>query len=449
MDFVPHTDKQAKEMLRIAGVSSVEELFADIPHDKLLNEKLKLPDGMPEQELVSHVRSLAEQNLHAGKISSFLGAGSYNHFIPSAVWHLAGRAEFYTAYTPYQPEISQGMLQAIFEYQTMVCELFGLDVANASLYDGASALAEAMMMGVYQTGRKEVVYSKAINPEHIAVVKTYASAHNLKLVEADFSDGVTAISELEKKASENTATVLVQNPNFFGCVEDLSAIEKIVHAKGALFAVSVPEPVSLGLLKSPGECNADIVCGEGQSFGIPMGFGGPYVGMIATKTEFVRRLPGRICGKTVDSDGKEGYILTLQAREQHIRREKATSNICTNQALCALAATIHLSLLGKKGLQELAQINLKNAHYAAKKIRGVPGFEPAFNAPFFNEFVVKCPDSEKVLLELEKKGVLAGVDLGKRFPELKNHLLVCATEMNSKAEIDALAKALSEVKFQV
>ncbi|PIR49889.1 glycine dehydrogenase, partial [Candidatus Peregrinibacteria bacterium CG10_big_fil_rev_8_21_14_0_10_54_7] len=224
MDFVPHTDKQAKEMLRIAGVSSVEELFADIPHDKLLNEKLKLPDGMPEQELVSHVRSLAEQNLHAGKISSFLGAGSYNHFIPSAVWHLAGRAEFYTAYTPYQPEISQGMLQAIFEYQTMVCELFGLDVANASLYDGASALAEAMMMGVYQTGRKEVVYSKAINPEHIAVVKTYASAHNLKLVEADFSDGVTAISELEKKASENTATVLVQNPNFFGCVEDLSAI---------------------------------------------------------------------------------------------------------------------------------------------------------------------------------------------------------------------------------
>ncbi|MBI4052484.1 MAG: aminomethyl-transferring glycine dehydrogenase subunit GcvPA [Candidatus Diapherotrites archaeon] len=447
MDFVPHTEKQAKEMLRVAGVSSVEGLFKDIPQDKLLKEKLKLPDGMPEQDLVSHVRSLAEQNHHIGKVSGFLGAGCYNHFIPSAVWHLAGRAEFYTAYTPYQPEISQGMLQAIFEYQTMVCELFGMDVANASLYDGGSALAEAMMMGVYQTGRKEVVYSKAINPDHLAIAKTYAGAHNIKLVEADFEGGTTGISELEKKVNENTATVLVQNPNFFGCVEDLKAIEKIVHAKGALFAVSVSEPVSLGMLKAPGECNADIVCGEGQSFGIPMSFGGPYVGMIATKMEFVRRLPGRICGKTIDTEGKEGFILTLQAREQHIRREKATSNICTNQALCALAATIHLSLLGKKGLQELAELNLKNAHYAAKKIGGVRGFELAFRAPFFNEFVVKCPDAEKSLFELEKKGILAGINLGKYYPEFKNHLLVCATEMNSKAEIDALAKALAEVKF--
>lgn len=448
LNFVPNTSKEQLEMLKESGVSSFEKLFADIPSDKRLNGKqLSLPSPLPELELVAELKALGEKNLPIGKLSSFLGAGCYNHFIPSAVWHLVGRSEFYTAYTPYQPEISQGMLQSIFEFQSMVCGLFGMDAANASHYDGASALSESVLMGVWQTGRKEIVYSKAVNPDYLDVVKTYATAHSLKLVEIGFENGVTDLTELKSKVSENTASVIVQSPNFFGCIEDLSGIEKIVHSKNAFFCVGISDPTCLGLLKPPGEFNADVVSCDGQPFGIPMSFGGPFVGMMATKMDYVRRLPGRIVGKTVDSDGKDGFIMTLQAREQHIRREKATSNICTNQALFALAATIHLSLLGKNGLKELAELNLKNSHYLCQKISEISGFKIAFSKPFYNEFVVKCPNSKKILSELQSKGIVAGIDLGKYFKELENHLLVCVTEMNSKKQVDEFIEALKAAKF--
>lgn len=420
LNFIPNTDKQREDMLKAVGAGSASDLFKDIPNTVLLKEKLKIANGISEIQLKKELMGLSEKN--NTRLVSFLGAGAYNHFVPSVVNHIISRAEFYTAYTPYQPEISQGILQAIYEYQTMICNLTGMDVANASMYDGASALAESCIMAVNITKRDEIIISSGVHPEHKEVVKTYCNAHGFKLTEID-------VSSLKEEITEKTAAVLVQSPDFFGCVEDLKEIEEIVHAKGAIFVVSVAEATSLGLF-CPGEFGADIVVGEGQGFGNAVSFGGPYLGVMAAKEKYARQLPGRIVGGTADANGNKGYILTLQAREQHIRREKASSNICSNEALCALAATVYLACLGKN-LGKLAELNLQKAHYLADKLKEA-GFELVYDKPFYNEFAVKVKDAKKVYKKLLKKGFVAGYVLG------RDSLLLCVTEMNTKEEIDKL-----------
>ena len=381
MNFVPNTDSQQAQLLARIGVKTVEDLFEDISKDVRLKRPLNIRGGMSEQELVKHVTTLANKNKTVEEYSSYLGAGAYEHFIPSFVDQLLLRSEFYTAYTPYQPEISQGTLQAIYEYQTLVCELTGMDAANASMYDGASALAEAALMTCDATRREKVLVLQTVHPEYREVMKTYLPPRGVELVEIPFQEGVADLSVLEAALQEDVAGVVIQNPNFFGRVEKAEEIAKLAHAKGALL-VMVVNPVSLGLLKSPGECGADIVVGEGQAFGNPLNFGGPYLGFLATRDKLIRRMPGRIVGVAKDKNGKKGYVLTLQAREQHIRREKATSNICSNEALCALAFTMHLSALGKTGIVELAYLNLQNAHYAAREIEKIPGMSLAFSGPY-------------------------------------------------------------------
>ena len=430
MRFIPNTNKQREEMLREVGVNSVSELFKDIPKDVLI-KSLNLPKGLSEIELKNELRKLGENN----KITtSFLGAGAYNHFVPSVVSHIIGRSEFYTAYTPYQPEISQGILQAVYEYQTMICNLTGMDVANASMYDGASALAESCIMAVNITHRNEIIVPETIHPEYGQVVRTYCNAHGFKIVDIKCDNGCSCLDEIRNKVTDKTAAVLIQSPNFFGCVEDLKEIEKIVHDKGAIFVVAVIEPTSLGILCSPGGCGADIFVGEGQSFGNAVNFGGPYLGIMAAKEKYMRHLPGRIVGATVDSEGKKGYLLTLQAREQHIRREKASSNICSNEALCALAATVYLATLGKN-LKRLAELNLQKAHYLAGKLKEA-GFGLVYDKTFYNEFAVNVKDAKKVYKKLLKKGFVAGYVLD------KDSLLLCVTEMNTKEEMDELVGVL-------
>ncbi len=446
MRFIPNTDQDRKEILEFLGIKSIKELFKNIPEELLLKKNLKIPKGFSEIELVREMRFLSEKNADLEHYSCFLGAGAYHHFIPAIIPHLMGRSEFYTSYTPYQPEASQGLLQTIYEFQTLICELTGMDVANASMYDGASALAEAMIMAFHITGRKEVIISRTIHPEYREVVKTYAQAKNLKIIEIEYENGITSLEELKRKVSDKTAAVLIQNPNFFGSLEDIKEIERIAHKNKSLFIVAIVEPTSLGLLKPPGELGADIVVGEGQSFGNPISFGGPYLGFMATKDKYMRKLPGRLVGATKDSKGRRGYILTLQAREQHIRREKATSNICTNEALCALAATIYLVSLGKEGLRRVAELSLQKAHYAFEKIKEIDEFEAAFASPFYNEFIVECRDAQGVNRVLLKEKIIGPLELEKYYPELKNHLLFCATEMNSKEEIDGLVNILRKIK---
>ncbi|MFH1588576.1 MAG: aminomethyl-transferring glycine dehydrogenase subunit GcvPA [Candidatus Diapherotrites archaeon] len=445
MDYIPVTEEQKKEMLKAIKVNSIKDLFKDIPENLLIKE-LNLDKGLSEKELIKVVSGLSKKNANSNDYSYFLGAGTYNHFIPSAVSHLAFRSEFYTAYTPYQPEVSQGNLQVIYEWQSFIAELTGQDIANASVYDGATATADAMVMAKIISKRNKVLIAKSLNPEYKKVLKTYAKANDLEIKELGFeSNGLISIKELKENLNEETACVILQNPNFFGLIEDLNLI-KLIQEKNVLVIVSVAEPVSLGLIKSPGEFNADFVVGEGQSFGVPMSFGGPGAGFFAVKQKHIRFIPGRLSGKTTDSEGKTGFILTLQAREQHIRREKAISNICTNQGLIAVMATIHLALLGKNGLKELAELNLQKAHYAAEKIKEIDGFELIFNALFFNEFAVKTPNIEKVKEKLLQEKIVAGFDLGKEFKELKNCMLFCVTEMNSKKEIDKLVGVLKEIK---
>jgi glycine dehydrogenase subunit 1 len=437
MDFVPNTKKEQEGMLKDIGIPSTKELFEDIPEQIRIKE-INLAEGLSEVEVKNHLTELSNKNKN---MVCFLGAGSYNHFIPSIVRHITSRAEFYTAYTPYQPEISQGILQAIYEYQTMICELTGMDVANASMYDGASALAESCIMAANITRRKEVLVSKTIHPEYRETVKTYCNAHDFEYKEIDFDDGISDIERIKDKISDKTAAVLIQNPNFFGCIEKLKEIEGIVHKNNSIFVVCVVEPTSLGLLKSPGSLNVDIVVGEGQSFGNPMNFGGPYLGIIAAKKQYMRNIPGRIVGKTRDLDGNPGYMLTLQAREQHIRRDKASSNICSNEALCALAATVNLAALGKQGIKEISELCLQKAHYALEKLKE-NGCKPVFSQPFYNEFVVKVKDFDKMKQELQKNSILGGLNLGKFHDELKDCLLFCVTEMNTKEEIDRLVKII-------
>lgn len=439
MDFIPNTDEDRGLMLEDIKVEKISGLFGDIPNKLLLKENLRIPKALSEIELIELLKKISQKN--RVQFSYFLGAGAYKHFIPSVVNQIISRSEFYTSYTPYQAEISQGLLQAIYEYQTMICSLTGMDVANASMYDGASALAESCIMASNITKRNKILISKAVHPDYLAVVKTYCKAHGFSLVEVDFNDGVTSINKLRVKINDNTAAFLVQSPNFFGCVEDLERIERVVHSCKALMNVCVVEPTSFGILKSPGSFNADIVVGEGQGFGNPVNFGGPYLGIMATKQEYVRYLPGRIVGGTVDKDGNKGYILNLQTREQHIRREKASSNICSNQALNALTAAVYLSALGKDGLRKVALLCLHKAHYLADEL-GKVGVKMRFNAPFYDEFVVKVDNAKKVNLELLNDGIVGGLELGKYYPELENCSLFCVTELNTREEIDRLVEVL-------
>lgn len=436
MSYIPTTDEQQQEMLAEIGAGSIDELFADIPESVRLKKKLNLPKAMSELELTAHMRELAGKNKNLDEFTCFLGAGAYDHYIPSVVANLLSRQEFYTAYTPYQPEISQGTLQAIFEYQTMICNLTGMDVSNASLYDGASALAEAASMACEATRRNEVIAIRSIHPESREVVSTYARFKGMTLTECGIKNGVTDLQNLRELLNSNTAAVLVQSPNFFGAIENIKEIAEIAHQNKSLLVVSC-DPVSLAILKAPGDIGADIVVGEGQVLGNPPGFGGPYLGFMAAKKEFARRMPGRIVGETVDRSGKRGYVLTLQTREQHIRREKATSNICSNQALNALAATIYLSAMGKKGLKKAAELSVRKAHYAYKKLIETGLFSPAFDSPFFKEFLlIYRGDVDKLNEYLLGRKIIGGFSTEKFYPEFRGGYLVAVTEKRTKEDID-------------
>ncbi len=444
MDFVSNTQAEQKEMLKAIGVQSIDDLFRDIPRQIFLSRELNLGHGLSEQETRAKLYTLSKKNANALDYSFFLGAGVYNHFVPAIVWALASRGEFLTAYTPYQPEVSQGMLQSIFEWQTMICELTGMEAANASTYDGGEATAEAVLMSKNIAGRKKILVSVGVNPQYRAVARTYADANDLEFVEVAQKNGMTSIDDLKKKIDDKTAGVILQSPNFFGCIESLKEIGEVVHKNGAVFSVVVAEGISLGLLKSPGELGADIVVGDAQSFGIPMSFGGPHAGFVATKMGLVRHLPGRIVGLSEDSRGNKGFIMTLQAREQHIRREKASSSLCTNQALCALAATIYLSLAGKTGLKALAEANHSRTAYLYEKLSEIKGMQLPFEPRFFNEFVVKIPNAKKVQEKLLSKNIVFGYNLESDFPGLKDHVLVAVTESNSDEQVESLLSALKE-----
>jgi glycine dehydrogenase subunit 1 len=446
--FISHTDSEREAMLHTIGADKIEDLFKDVPPAYRF-PKLDLPPAFTEMEALSEAEDLAGANESARDLMCFLGAGAYHHYIPAAVNALLSRGEFSTSYTPYQPEISQGTLQAIFEYQSLVVALTGMEVANASHYDGATACAEAAVMAYhnFRGKRMRFVLSQAVHPQYREVLRTYMQGYAGLEFTGDESqvDPYATPDDLGKLINDQTALVVVQYPDFLGRIFDLTALANTVHAAGALLCVVI-NPIALGLLKTPGEYGADIVVGEGQPLGIPMSFGGPYLGLFATRKDLVRKISGRLVGESVDASGKRGYVLTLTAREQHIRREKATSNICTNQGLMALASTIYLSLLGKKGLRQLAKLCYQKAHYAAEQIAAIPGFKVCSNAPYFHEFVVCCPqpvaDINSHLLDHE---ILGGFDLGEAYPSLKDHMLVAVTEMNTHEEIDMLVEALKEV----
>ncbi len=445
MRYLPHTPEDVADMLARIGVDSIADLFVEIPAAVRLNRPMHLPQPLAESELLRELRKFAGQNASMGTYRSFLGGGAYNHYSPVAVDQLISRSEFYTAYTPYQPEISQGTLQAIFEFQTLICQLTGMDAANASMYDGASACAEAVLMTMRLTRRRKVLLSRALNPRYRETAATYCRYLDMQLVEvAVAADGRTDPDDLAAKLDDQCAAVVIGYPNYFGAIENLADAAHAAHAVGANLVAAVAEPVALGVLKAPGDLGADIVVGDGQSFGLPLAFGGPYVGFFATRQKGLRAMPGRLVGETTDLDDKRGFVLTLATREQHIRREKATSNICSNQGLCALVATVYLALLGRQGLRELASQNHAKASYARERIAGLAGFSLPFAAPAFNEFVVRSEAGvEPLLAKLEGMGFLAGIPLGPDYPELQDCFLVCVTEQNSREEIDALIEALA------
>ena len=438
--YIPHTEEDIQKMLQTIGMKEVEDLLESIPRKYRLSEPLDLPEPLPEPDLLRHF-----QGLQSPIYSSFLGAGAYSHFIPSVVSALTSRSEFYTAYTPYQPEISQGTLQAIFEYQTLMCQLTGMEVSNASLYDGASSLAEAVLMAGRITKRKRVLLSEAINPEYRKVIQTYIDPDCQEIILIPYvkEEGRTDTKTLFDFINGEASAVVIQSPNFFGVIEDLHPIAEKAHENGSLMIVGFSEAIAYGILRPPGAMGADIVSGEGQSLGIPLSFGGPYLGIFTTRERLVRNMPGRLVGETVDLEGKRGFVLTLATREQHIRRERATSNICTNEGLCALMATVFLSCLGKEGLRELAVMNLSKKEYAKKLASQIPHCKPTFSSPTFNEFVLRIEGKpEKVLEKLKEKRILGGLSLTKFFPELHHDLLITVTEMNTKKEIDRWAEVL-------
>jgi glycine dehydrogenase subunit 1 len=442
--YLPHTDEDRRAMLSSIGVETVEALFADVPAALRLKRPLNLPRAMGESELVKHLQAISAENSNLRDYTCFLGAGAYDHYIPSVVDHVILRSEFYTAYTQYQPEISQGYLQALWEYQSMICEITGMEVANASMYDGGTALAEAAMMACGATGRDEIVVSGTVHPFYREVLKTYGIDRGYKFRDIGYADadGITDMTLLEKTVSDKTAAVIIQSPNFFGNIEELKTIAEISHAKGVLLVASV-DPISLGILESPGRLGADIVAGEGQSMGLPISFGGPYLGFFAATEKLMRKMPGRLIGQTADAQGRRGFVLTLQSREQHIRREKATSNICSNEALCALSAAVYLAAVGKKGYCETAGQCLQKAHYAYRNLIEIRGVEAVFSAPFFKEFVVRLNKPvPEVNRELLADGIIGGLDLGKYYPKLHNCMLICVTEKRCKNEIDRLVERM-------
>ncbi len=444
MRYIPTTSEERERMLRTIGVGSIGDLFADIPASVRLQRPLRLRPPLGDLETIAYLRALAEQNGHADRLTCFVGAGAYDHFIPPLVWQLAGRGEFLTAYTPYQAEIMQGELQAAYEYQTMICELLAMDIANASMYDGASALAEAAVMARDLTRRDRVVVSRAVHPEYRQVLRTYTEPLGIEITETPHEDGITPIHAIRRTLNGETAAVIIQHPNFFGCMEEAVGIGEAAHAAGALFVLATSDPLAFGLLAPPGELGADIVAGEGQALGNPLNFGGPYLGIIATRQGFARRMPGRLVGATVDTEGRRGFVLTLQTREQHIRREKATSNICTNEALNALAAAIYLSALGKDGVRKVAELCVRKAHYLRQRIAALDGFEIAFRPPGFHEFVVRTPrPAEAVARRLVREGFLGGLPLGRFYRGMRNALLVCVTESRTKDQMDRFVEAMA------
>jgi len=449
VDYIPTTEAERREMLRAVGVERVERLFDSIPPEFRLDRPLAMSPALSEPELERHVRSLAARNVAAARRVCFLGGGAYDHFVPAAVDEIASRGEFYTAYTPYQPEASQGSLQAFFEFQSLVCRLTGMEVSNASLYEGATAASEAAFMSMRVTGREgKVVVAGTVHPEYRQVLETYFADLDTRVVTVPREGGTVNPQRVAEAVDESTACVLFQHPNFFGCLESPEELVDAARRRGAL-AVAIFDPLSLGLLKRPGEYGADIAVAEGQSLGIPLQYGGPYLGLFTCREEYVRKMPGRLVGMTTDRDGRDCYVLNLQAREQHIRRGKATSNICTNQGLMALRAAVYLSLLGPSGLREVGELSLRKAHYAAERLSGVPGMSLAFDRPFFKEFVVRTGQPAEAVFAKARQ---AGFDLGPslaRFPDvmpkdLQSHtFLVAVTEQRTKDEIDRLTEALS------
>jgi glycine dehydrogenase subunit 1 len=440
MPYFPNTSEDQRSMLERVGAASLDELFALVPAELRLGRDLDLPPAMGELELTAYLADLAARNTPAGNVACFLGGGCYDHFIPAVVDFVASRSEFYTSYTPYQPEVSQGNLQALFEYQTLVTQLTGMDISNSSLYDGGSAAAEAVLMTL-SAGQRccRVVVSASVHPEYRQILATYLANIGVELVTVGTPDGTLSPASLKAALDDKTACVLVQQPNFFGCVEEMDALAEVTHRAGAKLVVAV-DPISLGLLKRPAEYGADIVVAEGQSLGIPLQYGGPYLGILACREEFVRRMPGRLVGQTVDRQGRRCWVLTLQTREQHIRREKATSNICTNQALLALRATVYLATMGPSGLRQMAELCLHKARYAAERLTADGRFSMAFKQPTFKEFVVRAADGnvEGYLESTRQQGIFAGIPLGRWYPDLADCVLVAVTEKRTKAEMDRL-----------
>lgn len=445
MSYIANTPQQQKEMLHACNVNSIEDLFQDIPKD-LSPLSFKLPNGKSELEVTNTIQKMASRNY--SHLTCFLGGGFYDHFIPSAVDALASRSEFYTAYTPYQPELSQGTLQAIYEYQTDIARLTDMDVANASLYDGGTAMYEACQMAINATKRNRIVIDGGVNPIYRKMIYSYTSNLSIDFCEVPISHGQSDRDKLFETLNKETAAVIVQNPNFFGVIDDHSDIVEKCHSLGILVIQST-YPIALPLIKTPGETGVDIVTGEGQSLGIPLSFGGPYLGFMATTKKLVRKMPGRVSGRTIDTKGREGFVLTLQAREQHIRREKATSNICTNQALCALRAHIYLSLVGKEGLKETALLCLNKANYAKKRLKAIPSVSVKESSPTFNEFVIELPvDAREIAGRMVERGYAAGFPLGRYYPGMENYLLIAVTEKRTKYEIGNFAEALEDALCQ-
>ncbi|UQZ82236.1 putative glycine dehydrogenase (decarboxylating) subunit 1 [Paenibacillus konkukensis] len=446
--YLPMTDEDRDDMLRTIGAASVEELFRDIPASIRYQGALPMSEALDELSLMKHMQELADRNADSSRRISFLGAGLYDHHIPAVIRHIVSRSEFYTAYTPYQPEISQGELQAIFEFQSYICELTGMAVANASMYDGATALAEAGALACGAAKRKQLVVSRTVHPEARDVLRTTARGLGLDVAEIGYTpEGVTDLGELRAAVSSATAAVILQSPNFFGGLEDIAAVEPIVHGSKGLLVVSA-NPLALGLLEAPGKLGADIVVGDAQPLGIAPSFGGPTCGFFAVAEPLMRRIPGRIVGQTADRDGRRGFVLTLQAREQHIRRDKATSNICSNQALLALCASVYLSVMGKTGIREAATLNVHKAHYAAKRLSAIPGVTMPFAAPFFNEFALKLPPGTNIPalnLRLLEAGFIGGLDLEPYDRALQSHMLLAVTEKRTRDEIDDFAGRLEEL----
>lgn len=441
MSYIPHSKEDRLDMLKAIGIASgdMRDLFKGIP-SSLAADSFNLPPGMSELEVDKYLRNLARKN--AIGLISFVGGGFYDHYTPAAVDAVASRSEFYTAYTPYQPEASQGTLQAIYEYQSCICRLTEMEISNASLYDGGTALYEAAMMAIRVTGRNKIIMDGGVNPIYRKMLYSYTSNLSIEFMEVPVSHGQSHRESISACLDDKTAAVILQNPNFFGAIDDHTDISEACHEKGALVIESV-YPVSLGLLKTPREMGADIATGEGQSLGIPLSFGGPYLGFMATKKEFARKMPGRIVGRTVDKKGRRAFVLTLQAREQHIRREKATSNICSNQALCALRALVYMCLTGRGGLKMVARLCMEKTEYAKKRLCSIKGVEVKTTSPTFNEFIIKLPaDPNEVIAKLIDKGIAAGFPLGRYYPDLEDYLLVAVTEKRTKEEIDMYVREL-------